>query len=140
MRPSAAVVTDSPRAPLLRMKTLRPVFESTVSRSMKKVRLPSLEVWKLPGATRARSERLSKRVRRSTPCWLTQGHTNSASSATTSSTGQAVRSTGLTKRVSPTPLANQITISLSRYMRPRVATTAMNSDSASIVGRWPREV
>jgi hypothetical protein len=58
----------------------------------------------------------------------------------TSSTGQAVRSTGRTKRDRPTPLANQITISLSRYMRPSVTTMATNSDSASIVGRWPSAV
>ena len=56
---------------------------------------------------------------------------------TTSSTGQVVRSTGRTKRVRPTPLANQIAISLSRYMRPSVTTMATNSDSASIVGRLP---
>ncbi len=46
-----------------------------------------------------------------------------------------MRSTGRTKRVRLTPLANQIAISLSRYMRPSVATIEMNSDNASIVGR-----
>ena len=51
-----------------------------------------------------------------------------------------MRSTGRTKRVSATPLENQIAISLSRYMRPSVTTMAMNSDSASIVGRWPSAV
>ncbi len=37
----------------------------------------------------------------------------------------------------PTPLANQITISLSRYMRLSVAAVATNSDRLSIVGSWP---
>ena len=60
---------------------------------------------------------------------------NSTSSATTSSTGQAIRSTGRTKRGVLTPLANQIAISLSRYMRPSVTTTATNSDSDRNVGR-----
>ena len=53
----------------------------------------------------------------------------------TSNTGQLVRSTGRTKRDSPMPLASQMAISLSRYMRPRLSTTATNSDSASMVGR-----
>ena len=57
--------------------------------------------------------------------------------ATTSSTGQLMRNTGRTKRPMPTPLVNQMAISLSRYMRPSVATTAMNSDSVSMVGNWP---
>jgi hypothetical protein len=52
----------------------------------------------------------------------------------------AVRSTGRTKRDRPTPPLNQITISLSRYMRPSVTTMATNSDRLSIVGRWPRAV
>ena len=41
-------------------------------------------------------------------------------------------------RLSGTPLANQIVISLPRYMRDSVATTATNSDSARIVDRLPR--
>jgi hypothetical protein len=69
---------------------------------------------------------------------LPQGTTSKVSAPITASTGQVVRSTGRTKRDSPTPLANQITISLSRYMRPSVTTTATKSDSASIVGRLPR--
>ena len=36
----------------------------------------------------------------------------------------------------PTPLENQIAISLSRYMRPSVTTIAMNRLSARMVGRW----
>ena len=55
-----------------------------------------------------------------------------------SSTGQLVCSTGRTKRCSDTPLANQIVISLARYMRDSVATTATNIEAASIVGRLPR--
>jgi hypothetical protein len=39
------------------MKTLRPVAASSPSRSMKKTRLPSREVWNWPGATRDRSLR-----------------------------------------------------------------------------------
>jgi hypothetical protein len=132
-----AVVTDSTSPVVDRMNTLRPVRSSAVSRSMKNTRRPSLDDWNCPGATRDRSERFSKRSRSSTLRWLTHGQTNSASSSTTTSTGQLVRSTGRTKRESPTPLANQIAISLSRYMRPSVATTAMNIDSASIVGNWP---
>ena len=54
---------------------------------------------------------------------------------TTSSTGQLMCSTGRTKRDRPTPLENQIAISLSRYMRPSVATTAMNSDRLRIVAQ-----
>ena len=45
-----------------------------------------------------------------------------------------MRSTGRTKRDRLTPLANQIVISLSRYMRVSVATAAMNSDSVRMVG------
>ena len=137
MRPDFAVVTDSTSPELDRMNTLRPVRASCESRSMKKTRRPSLDVWNWPGVTRDRSERFSKRSRSSTPRWLTQGHTKIARMPTTISTGTLVRSTGRTKRVSPTPLANQIAISLSRYMRPSVATTAMNIDKASMVGSWP---
>ena len=102
---------------------------------MKNTRRPSLDVWNWPGATRDKSERRSKRSRNSTLRWFSHGQTNSAITNTTISTGQLVRNTGRTKRDRPTPLANQIGISLSRYMRPSVATTAMNIDSASIVGR-----
>jgi hypothetical protein len=104
---------------------------------MKNTRRPSLEVWNWPGATRDRSERRSKRSFICAARSFCQGQTNSASAAITTSTGQLVRSTGPTKRLRPTPLANQIVISLSRYMRPSVATTEMNNDSASMVGRWP---
>src|ERR1700712_3368831 len=38
------------------------------------------------------------------------------------------------KRARPMPLENQIAISLSRYMRPSVRMTPMNSDSDRIVG------
>jgi hypothetical protein len=132
-----AVVTDSLPTGDDRMKTLRPVRPSAASRSMKNTRRPSFEVWNWPGVTRDRSDRRSKRSCRSTRLWFTHGPTKSASSAITSSTGQLVRSTGRTKREMPTPLANQIAISLSRYMRPMVATTATNIDSASIVGSTP---
>ena len=46
-----------------------------------------------------------------------------------------MRNTGRTKRERLMPLANQMTISLSRYMRPSDTTTAMNSDSVMIMGR-----
>jgi len=137
MRPVLAVVTDSVPGCDDRMKTLRPVRPSAESRSMKNTRRPSLELWNCPGVTRDRSERRSKRSCRSTRFWLTHGPTTSASSATTISTGQLVRSTGRTKREMPMPLANQIAISLSRYMRPMVATIATNIDSASIHGSTP---
>ena len=44
------------------------------------------------------------------------------------------------KRSRPTPLANQITISLSRYMRVSVVTMAMNSDRLRMVGRCSSEM
>jgi hypothetical protein len=69
---------------------------------------------------------------------LPQGHTTKSNKATTNSTGQLVRKTGRTKRCRLTPLANQIAISLSRYMRPRLTTTATNSDKAMKVERLPK--
>ena len=55
-------------------------------------------------------------------------------------TGQQNRAIGRRKASKPMPLLIQITISLSRYMRPSVATTETKSDSASMVGRWPSAV
>ena len=46
-----------------------------------------------------------------------------------------MRNTGRTKRGVLRPLANQIAISLSRYMRPNVTTMATNSDNDKNVGR-----
>ena len=54
--------------------------------------------------------------------------------AISSSTGQAKRNSGCTKSDSPRPLENQITISLSRYMRDRVPTMAMNRLRLRMVG------
>ncbi len=59
-------------------------------------------------------------------CWLVQGQTNSAISVITSSTGQAKRNSGRRKPARPWPLVNHTTISLSRYMRDKVLTMAMN--------------
>jgi len=42
--------------------------------------------------------------------------------------------------MSPRPLANQITISLSRYMRESVLTTATNRLSVKMVDSWPSTV
>ena len=120
------------------MKTLRPVAGSLALPSKKKVRSPSPEVWNWPGATRERSDRLSNWSFRIALRSFCQGQTKSERTAISSRTGQLMDSTGRTKRLSGTPLANQIVISLARYMRDSVATTAMNSDSASIVERWPR--
>ena len=48
--------------------------------------------------------------------------------------------TGLEKEMSPLPLENQMTISLSAYMRDKVETTAMNKLKVKIVVRWPMTV
>ena len=128
-------MTDSEFVSVETMKTLRPVWPSSELRSMKKTRLPSLDVWNCPGAIRDRSERRSKRSFSSTPRSFSHGQTSSARSPTTTSTGALTRSTGRTKRDRPMPLENQMAISLSRYIRPRVATTAMKSDNDRISGR-----
>ena len=138
MRPLRAVVTDSTLPREATMRTLRPVVVSLAAPSKKKVRWPSPELWNCPGATRERSERRSNTSLSRTVRSFCQGQTKRASTPIRSSTGQLVRSTGRTKRCSDTPLANQIVISLARYMRDSVATTATDSDSASIVGRLPR--
>ena len=116
------------------MKTLRPVAGSLALPSKKNVRSPSPEVWNWPGATRERSERRSNwSFSIGAALVLPRPDEEREHARSASSTGQLVRSTGRTKRLSGTPLANQIVISLSRYMRDSVATTAMKSDSASIV-------
>ena len=58
----------------------------------------------------------------------------------TAITGHANRISGRTRLISPRPLANQITISLSRYMRDNVATTAINRLRLKMVGNWPSTV
>jgi hypothetical protein len=133
-----AEVTDSTPPCEATMKTLRPIAALLALPSKKNVRSPSAEVWNCPGAMRERSERRSNWSFRTALCSFCHGQTKSDSAAISNSTGQLVRSTGATKRLSGTPLANQIVISLARYMRESVATTAMKSDSASIVERWPR--
>ena len=135
--PDLAVVTASTPARVATMKTLRPVDGLLAPPSKKNVRSPSPEVWNWPGARRERSDRLSNWSFRMALRSFCHGHTNSESTAISSRTGQLIPSTGRTKRLSGTPLANQIVISLARYMRDSVATTATNSDSASIVERWP---
>ena len=64
---------------------------------------------------------------------------NNSSATTTTKIGADSHSTGRTKRASGMPLANQIVISDSRYMRPSEATMAMNSDKDSIVGKCASE-
>ena len=58
-RPLLADVTDSRLSSLDRMKTLRALIESALSRSTKKTRLPSRDDWNTPGATRDKSDRCS---------------------------------------------------------------------------------
>ena len=70
-------------------------------------------------------------------CWLLQGQTKSDIRPITSKIGQAKRNSGVRKAVSPWPLVNHTTISLSRYMRDRALTVAMNSDKVRMVGRRP---
>ena len=71
---------------------------------------------------------------------LAHGHTSSDSTAITTITGQANRNRGRTRLIRPRPLANQITISLSRYMRDSVPTTAMNRLRLRMVGNCPNTV
>ena len=52
-----------------------------------------------------------------------------------SSTGQANLKIGLTKSAKPRPLENQITISLSRYMRDKVPTIDTKRLRLRMVGR-----
>ena len=61
-------------------------------------------------------------------------------SVITASTGQAKRMTGPRNPPSERPLANQMIISLSRYIRDSVNTMEMNSASVSTVGRRPNTV
>ena len=58
----------------------------------------------------------------------------------TSSTGQAKRNAGATKPPRPLPPVNQITISLSRYMRDNVPTMAIDRLTARMVANWPSSV
>ncbi len=67
-------------------------------------------------------------------CELAHGQPTSAITAIRISTGQAKRNSGCTKSARPRPLENQITISLSRYMRDRVPTMAMNRLRLRMVG------
>ena len=54
--------------------------------------------------------------------------------------GHANLNKGGAKEVRPRPLENQITISLSAYMRDNVETTAMNKLSVKMVVRCPMTV
>ena len=107
---------------------------------MKNTRLPPADSWNCPGATLSMSLRLSKRSRSFCDCWWAHGQPNSASAAIISSTGQTNRSRGQRNTPSPCPAENQITISLSRYMRDKVPTMAMNRLKVRIVGAWPSTV
>ncbi len=107
---------------------------------MKNTRSPLADSWNCPGTTRSRSPRCSYRSRKVWDCCCDQGQTNRASTAMTSQIGQANRTSGSRKLPSPLPLANQIAISLSRYMRDKVATTATNRLSVRIVGACPSAV
>ena len=67
-------------------------------------------------------------------CELAQGQPNTASSPISTSTGQAKRNSGLAKSTSPRPLENQMTISLSAYMRESVPTMTTNRLRLRMVG------
>ena len=85
---------------------------------MKNTRRPSLELLEHARRDALEVAALLVAVAQLCVCWLAQGQTTRRAAAPmTSSTGQAERSSGRTKRLSRRPAANQITISLSRYMR-----------------------
>ena len=63
-----------------------------------------------------------------------------ASKKITTKIGQAKREMGLSKDNKPRPLPNQITISLSVYMRDKVATEAMYKAMVTIVCILPSTV
>jgi len=67
---------------------------------------------------------------------LLQGHATRARNAIASSIGQAKRSRTGTKDAVDRPLLSQMTISLSLYMRERVAMMEMNRLNASTVVSW----
>ena len=118
-RPLRAEVTDSPSS-LLRQDedVARGRRRRRCSRSTKNTRRAVARGLELARASRA-TGRSAARSGRAAPrcCGCPRARRTAAAAPTTSSTGQPVRSTGRTKRVRPTPLANQIAISLSRYMR-----------------------
>jgi len=66
---------------------------------------------------------------------LLHGQTKKASKAMAKKTGLENLKSGFAKEVRPFPLENQMTISLSEYMRDKVDTTAMNKLSVKMVVR-----
>ncbi|MNT35683.1 hypothetical protein D3C72_1717180 [compost metagenome] len=116
------------------MNTLVAVAPSGVSLSMKNTRSRPEDSRNSPGVTRSMSLRCSYCWRMPMVCELAQGQPTSAMAAMSSSTGQAKRNSGWTKSARPRPLENQITISLSRYMRESVPTMAMNRLRLRMVG------
>jgi hypothetical protein len=66
---------------------------------------------------------------------LAQGQITSARRPTTISTGHANWNSGFRNADNPRPAENQITISLSRYMRESVPTIAVKRLSVSTSGR-----
>lgn len=58
----------------------------------------------------------------------------------TAITGHAKRSNGRSRLMSPWPLENQITISLSLYMRDRTPTTATKRLRLRMIGSCPSTV
>ena len=87
---------------------------------------------------RSRSLRCSNLMRIFCACSLDHGQTNNANTAMPKHTGQAKLTSGLIKPVKPRPLAFQITISLSLYMRDRATTMAINKQSVKIVDKCPK--
>ena len=134
MRPLRADVISCLSRSIEEMKTLVAVAPSGVSLSMKKTRLRPADSRNSPGVMRSRSPRRSYWSRMPWVCELAHGQPNTASSPTSTSTGQAKRNSGLAKSTSPRPLENQITISLSAYMRESVPTMATNRLRLRMVG------
>jgi hypothetical protein len=67
-------------------------------------------------------------------CELAQGQPISENRAISSRIGQAKPNSGRRKSARPRPLENQITISLSRYMRDSVPTIETNRQRLRMVG------
>jgi hypothetical protein len=120
-------------------KTLRTTPLTSSTESTKKTRLADADSRNCPAATCATSSRCSNRRWYSSVWRIDQGATKKDSRATSTAKGAAKPSTGRTQAVGDWPLANQITISESRYWRVSAISTAMNSVSTSRTGRKPTE-
>ncbi len=68
---------------------------------------------------------------------MLHGQANSKSKPMTKKIGQEKLKSGLINLVTDMPLENQMTISLSKYIRENVETTVMNKLSASMGAAFP---